>query len=188
MINITLNGVTYNIPTQGEKGWADTLNAFLTALGSNGIIYTNVASVGNGADTTEDTLMSFSFPSGTLKAGDVLEINAWGTGVNTANATTVRAYFGATQLTGPVTSVLYPSQANTWHLRTQIIVKNATSQVALTELLSGTDAGVWQVGPPENTSPAEAISGAILFKCTGQRGTSAVANSVTQLSLTIRKN
>lgn len=71
-------------------------------------LYTTGASVGNGADTTEDTLQTFSVPGNTLLAtGDKLHIVAGGTFAATTDTKTVRLKFGGiggTTISAPVGS------------------------------------------------------------------------------------
>jgi len=58
-------------------------------------LYANGTSVGNGADTTEDTLMTYTLPANTLaNVGDAIHIIAGGTFAGTTDNKTARVRFG----------------------------------------------------------------------------------------------
>jgi hypothetical protein len=137
------------------------------------------ATNGNGADTTEDTLKTFSVPAGAVSntVTGVLHVHAWGdnNGISTTDVMTVRCYFGATVV---ASRVLTASQANTWDIDFEVIATGATTQVAEAVILQG---GTTTFVGATQTTPAETVSGAITVKCTGQRATTSSANSVRQL-------
>lgn len=145
-----------------------------------GVANVNSSVVGSGADTTEDNLMTYSLPANSLAANNKgLRITAWGDGVSTADVTTVRCYFGATVV---VSKVLTASQANTWKAVFEVIRTGATTQIATGVLNNG---GTAASSVQSNASPGETLSGAVTIKCTGQRATSSVANSVRQLGMIV---
>lgn len=166
---------------------------FLALLSTNGYVYSKFGTgtgvgalssvldsqftpVGNTADTNEDTLMTYTLPGNSLTTnGWSVRLTAFGTGVNTANATTLKCYFGST-ITD--TLVLTASQANVWRVVYDVIRIDATHQTAFGTIVQG---GTVTVTKAENTAPAETLSGNVVMKCTGQRGTSSTSNSVVQL-------
>lgn len=166
------------------------LSTAIGTSGSNGVV-PSVASVtsatgsivGNGADTTEDNLMTYSIPANAFSAtGKGIRYTAWGDGVSTADVTTVRMYFGhATTLksgTLVITKVLTASQANTWHLVAEVFASGANAQAATAVLTNGgTAASLVQ----SNATPAGTTSGVMIVGCTGQRATTSSANSVRQI-------
>lgn len=150
-------------------------NAATGAVKLHGVINNQTgAAVGNGADTTEDVLFTYTVPANAFnQAGQGVRVTAWGSGVNTANSTTVKLYFGATVV---LTKVLTVSQANTWTAYYQCFqTSTGNTQTASGEVSNGGTATSFV----QNTvAPAETTSGTIVIKVTGQRGTTATANSV----------
>src|SRR6185369_2057528 len=72
-----------------------TTSTYVASSGGARMINTPVASVGNGADTTEDTLQTFSIPAATLRTvGDRLRIVAGGTYGATTDSKTVKVKIG----------------------------------------------------------------------------------------------
>jgi hypothetical protein len=136
--------------------------------------------VGNGADTTEDTLQTYTLPAAAMSTnGQGVRITAWGTGVNTAEATTVKLYFGSTAV---VSQVLTVGQANTWRITAEVLRSGAATQVASGQVLVG---GTVSSAICQAAAPTETLSGAVVIKCTGQRGTSSTANSVVQTGMIV---
>jgi hypothetical protein len=187
MININVAGTPYPVPSgPQDSNWSAKLVAFLQALAaavtssalavSRLSTQTSAVGIGNGADNTEDTLMSYSVPANTLpNANQTLRITAYGFGVNTADATTLRMYFGAQLL---ITKVLPTTSNNKWKLVAEVARIGPTSQIASAVCVSGATGagGVAQ----DCTSPAETLSGPVVVKVTGQRGGTPTANSITQ--------
>src|SRR5690242_11181170 len=69
------------------------------SFGPNGNIFTFFGAAGNGADTTEDLLKSFSLPANSLDVvGRSIYIYAWGTYANNTNTKAAKLYFGATSI------------------------------------------------------------------------------------------
>jgi hypothetical protein len=188
MINIPVAGASLPCPSgAADTDWAANLVALLQALGatvSKGPavqrLSVNVTPAGTGADTSEDNLMTYPLAAGLLGVnGQGVRITAWGDGVNTANATTVRCYFGGT-LCG--TLVLQPSQSNTWRAVFEVFRTGATAQVATSQFSNG---GTVVGASQNNATPAETLSGAVTAKFTGQRATSSVSNSIRQLGMAV---
>lgn len=145
-----------------------------------GLVTSDTTVNGSGADTTEDTLTQFSFPASSLLVnGRGLRVTAWGDGVSTTDATTIKCYFGATVV---ATKVLTISQANTWRASMEIVRTGAATQVATGTVMNGGTVGsITQ----SNTSPGATLTGAVVIKCTGQRTITSSANSLRQLGLIV---
>lgn len=188
MIDIVIAGVTYSIPSSAaDQNWAAKQVAAFQALAAQTetgvavqMLSKNVTPVGTGADTTEDLLMSYPLPAGTLvDNGQGIRVTAFGTGVNTADATTLRAYFGATVLLAKVLTV---SQNNKWKCVFEVLRTGASSQLAMCKTEDG-GASANVVGRMDLTTPAEILSGIVTIKLTGQRAVSSVANSIQQYAM-----
>lgn len=169
--------------TFGTTGGQLSANMGANGVGTStnvltGAVNLNATAVGNAADTTEDNLMSYALPANSMDQNlRSVRVTAWGDGVSTADATTVKCYFGATAV---VTKVLTASQANTWRTTFEVIRTGAATQVASGTLVNG---GTASSTVQSNASPGETTSGAITIKCTGQRATTSSANSVRQLGM-----
>ena len=195
-ISITVDGVSYPVPSSAaDTNWAADQVALEQALATgvntaldaseNAVrrLSVNTTQVGTGADTTEDNLMTYTLPANTLSAnGKGVRVTAFGTGVSTADVTTLRSYFGA----GAVSDyVLTASQGNIWRLTFDILRTGAATQVSsslltISPFSGGTNTTVHQIG-----GPAETMSGAIVIKLTGQRASTSSANSIVQLAMVV---
>src|SRR5579862_9858309 len=88
--------------TEGAQDFsgAKTFQAGLAAIpghNSAGLINIQTAAAGTGADTTEDTLYTYTLPANAFSIpGKAVRIRAWGTTGATGNNKTVKLYFGAT--------------------------------------------------------------------------------------------
>lgn len=181
-IDITVAGVAYPVPSgASDVDWAAQqvalLQAMAAAVGSGPAVqrlFANITPVGTGADTTEDTLMTYTLPAGLLSAnGKGVRITAWGTGINTANATTVRAYFGSFM----EAVVLTASQANTWRASIDVLRVNSAAQTCCVGFGVG---GTAQSSVTDVVSLDEDLTASVVIKFTGQRATSSVADSIIQ--------
>lgn len=155
-----------------------TLFQFGKALGTYGTFpaagnifeYANATGTGNGNDTTEDTLQSFTLPANAFDAiGRSLWIYAFGSFANNAHSKTAKLYFGSsiTLSTGAITT------ANIgWALELLVMKSGANAQVASGQLISGTTHG-----GVTNFTGTETDTAGIVIKVTGQTGTAA-ANDV----------
>lgn len=127
--------------------------------------------VGTGPDLTEDALMTYSLPGGSVYPGRYLHLNTtftWGAPNTVVKES--RLYFGSTVICndggtalGSVTFDVYVAGVG------------ATSQKSVCTITESAGDFV----NVQITLPAETASGAILIKGTGQNG-SAVANQVMQ--------
>ncbi len=163
---------------RSTNGYAYSKYGTGTGVGAlSSVLDAQFTPVGNTGDTNEDTLMTYTLPGNSLTTnGWSVRLTAFGTGVNTANATTLKCYFGGTVTD---TLILTASQANVWKVVYDVVRVDATHQTAFGVITQG---GTTTVTKAENTAPAETLSGNVVMKCTGQRGTSSTANSVVQLA------
>lgn len=128
-----------------------------------GILSVNTTSTGNGADTTEDTLLTFNLPAKVLSAnGKTVKIRAWGTTAANADNKTMKLYFGSEVI---ATATAATSNKG-WLLELEVIRTGASTQVVF---------GQGQVDTtnvtPLITTGAETDTAAIVIKVTGQAGT-----------------
>jgi hypothetical protein len=132
---------------------------------------TNVTSVGNGADQTEDTLQTYSLSGGSLRAnGDCIIIQAWGrTGAN-GDSKDIKLYFGATVVASALAST---ANAKSWYAYAEVYKTGAGAQLAFGTLQVDATAGAVQ-----RTTPAETETAAITIKTTGKENTANTANSI----------
>jgi len=151
-----------------------SLNQVIQAVNSGvvGKLYANGVGTGTGADTTEDTLFTYTLPANTVaNVGDTLRIKC-GTLTNATSTTkVVKLYFGATSFTGTATSV-----SGAYNLELIVIRTAAATQ---TIYASGTG-GAGGVTPilPTSTAGTDDFTTALTIKCTGTNGTSE-ANQIT---------
>lgn len=123
----------------------------------------SVAGVGNGADTTEDTLFTRTLAANSLSAnGQFVEIEAWGSVAATSATKTVRVYFGAQLITLTYTT----TQTGNWRARFKVVRQAASVQLILGEAdaVGATTARVLA----NITNGAEDTTAAIVIKVTGQ--------------------
>ena len=139
------------------------------SLNPSGNIFEFFGTAGNGADTTEDTLKSYSLPANALDAvGRSIYIYAWGSYANTPGTKAAKLYFGSTSLAAG------SGQNNGWALEF-IIGKSAANvqQISGQNIVGTVHGGVTNTANAANTDTA-----AIVIKVTGQNSTSANANTI----------
>lgn len=138
------------------------------SLNPSGNIFEFFGSVGNGADTTEDTLKSFNLAANSLDAVNrSIYIYAWGTYANNTNTKAAKLYFGNVSLAAATGNNVG------WALE-MVVGKSAASQQQISaQNITGTSHGgvTNSVGTNVDTS-------AITIKVTGQDSTSANANAI----------
>lgn len=140
-----------------------------TSLTTTGNIFEFFGSVGNGADTTEDTLKTFSLPANALdQINRGVYIYAWGSYGNTPGTKAAKLYFGSTSLAAAT------GQNTGWALEF-VIGKSAanTQQISGQQIVGTVHGGVTNTANASNTDTA-----AIVIKLTGQNSTSANANTI----------
>lgn len=123
----------------------------------------SVAGAGNGADTTEDTLFTYTLPANSLlNVGQSVSISAWGSVAATSATKTIRVYFGAQVISVPYTT----TQTGNWRVAMQVYKQAASVQLIISEV----DAlGATTTRTISNiTNGAEVDTAAIVIKVTGQ--------------------
>lgn len=147
--------------------------------GGNGLtnLYNTGASVGNGADTTEDTLQTFVVPAGQLaNVGDRLIITVGGTFAASTDTKTARVRFNGVIL-GSIPGI---AAGQTGWTGTVYFMKNGSStQVSLAPFFATTTLN--------NLSNAtgQTDTSTITITVTGQNATNSVANSITCRYMTV---
>lgn len=140
--------------------------------------YLSATGTGNGNDTTEDLLQSFTLPANCFdQAGRGVQIVAFGSLANNAHSKTVKLYFGS--------SIVLSSGASTganigWCLELDVWKVGSNAQIAFGQPIVGTTHG----GVTLPLAGTETDGSGILIKCTGQTGTAA-ANDVVLNGLSI---
>lgn len=128
------------------------------------VVNFNVAGAGNGADTTEDVLATYSLPANTLKAagGRYLRIRAWFKCAANADNKTMRLYFGSEVIATPTAA----TNGKNAFLELNVFRTGASAQVV-------TGMGVVDTTPvtPLSITGTETDTAAIVIKATGQAGT-----------------
>lgn len=156
-------------------------SSMLTYFGSGtqsfadaGVIYRyqSITGTGNGNDTTEDTLTTFSLPASSLDiAGRTLQLTASGSLANNAHSKTARLYFGSSI----VATTAAQTGANVgWQLILQVQKVASNSQLGFYSPIIGTTHG----GISLPITGTETDSNAITIKVTGQTGTAAASDVV----------
>lgn len=148
--------------------------------GGNVSVQTSHAGIGNGADTSEDTLFTFTLPANTLDAvGREVCIQAWGSVAATSATKTAKIYFGSTVLT---TFTATTTQSGVWCICASIVKDASNSQNGA--VLNDTTITGSLVRSMTITTPTEADTAGIVIKVTGQSSV-ATANLVTCNSLIV---
>ena len=169
VLNKIFNGNIATSPAIVAGQSSSTINA-------EGLLYANFTSTGNTADTTEDTLLSFSLPAKALSAANKgVRIRAWGTTAANADNKTVRLYFGSEVIASPTAA----TNAKGWNLELDVFKTGSNTQVVF-------GSGQVDVTPITilQTTGAETDTGTITIKVTGQAGT-ANANDIVAKGLVI---
>lgn len=136
-------------------------------------LYTSTTSTGNTADTTDDTLASYSLPANSFPAtlsGQNILVTAFGTTGATANNKTIKLWFGSELITSGVIT----DNAGTWYA--QLLIINGVAANA--QIINGTLSHNTTSIAPLVTTGAETETAPILIKCTGASGTTGAANDV----------
>jgi hypothetical protein len=143
-------------------------------------LYATGASVGNGADLTEDTLQTVSLPTGTFGTiGDTVHIVASGTLAASTDSKTVRVKFGSNQMGPPVAS----AATNLRWTFDAVLVRTGASQFSFTywgAMTGGTGTTTINGGTTSQTETSP-----IVVAVTGQNVTTSAAGSITCQLLTV---
>jgi hypothetical protein len=141
-----------------------------SSMNTTGNFFTFFGSAGNGADTTEDTLKSFTLPANALnQVGRGVYIYAWGTFAANTNTKAAKMYFGATSISTGAAA----SNNVGWALEMVVGKSAANAQAINGQSVVGTSHG----GTVSSTG-SETDTAAITIKVTGQDSTSANANAI----------
>jgi hypothetical protein len=142
-----------------------------TNIRASGVITTQLTSTGTGADTTKDTLQTYTLPANALDAvGRGIRIKAWGTFAANANTKTVTLEFGAGNTVA--TSTGLTSSGSNWVMWTEVYKTASNVQTSF-----GTS--IFQNSTPATTvaTSTQTDTSAIVLNVTGQNGT-ASANDI----------
>ena len=142
-------------------------------------LYLALSVVGNGADTTEDTLQSFTLPGGTLKnVGDRLLICASGALTSSTDNKTVRAKINGLTVSSDVGSAVGQASwsFSIWLAKTGATKTGATTHQVLTD---GGVAGQVSAPLPRWATITLTDTSNIPILITGQNATTATANTIT---------
>ena len=147
-----------------------------STVNPEGVLSVNITSNGNGADTTEDILMSYSLPAKTLSATKKgLKIRVWGTTAANTDNKTIKLYFGSAVFTTPTAA----TNNKNWELDLEVYKSGTNTQVVfgkgIVDLTSVT---------PLVTTGTETDTAAIMIKVTGTAGT-ANANDIVAKGLIV---
>lgn len=136
----------------------------------SGMAASLAANTGNGADTTEDTLASYSLPASAFTTnGQVVRVTAIGTCALNANNKVFSLYFGSEKITsGTITQ-----NGGAW--RAELFVRRVTTN---SQNVFGFAQAATTLITPVDVSGSETESAAITIKCTGQSPTTGAANDV----------
>lgn len=135
-------------------------------------LFAPVASVGNGADTTEDTLQTLTIPAATLvNIGDRIRIVAGGTYGATTDSKTVKVKIGAAVIFATLTASI--ATAVSWRTTIDVVKTGANTQFGTS---SSTSHQV--VAQSQNVTGVMNDTGTLAVVVTGQNNTNSVAGSV----------
>jgi hypothetical protein len=140
------------------------------------VLFITGTSVGNGADTTEDALQSFTLPAGILaNVGDMIRITAGGSAGGTTDAKLVRIRLGSITGTIVANPTLNVATMTRWSAIVALVKTgpNAQSYAGNASLAVGGSASGALAGPATLTDTAP-----IQIIVTGQNNTNPVAGSV----------
>lgn len=146
------------------------------------VLYALPASVTNPANTSENTIASYTLPGGTLAAnGDAIRITASGFFADSTHNRTLRLYFGATLI---ATFTLAIHNANTWLTATPILINRlgATSQRA-SGIMFTTGTGGTASSGYFNVATAADLTADVLVKLTAQSASFGADTTVNQFTI-----
>lgn len=133
----------------------------------------SVAGIGNGADTTDDTLFSYTLPAHSLDiSGRTVQVEAFGHFATNNNNKTVKIFVGSALW---ITSGVVTTNNEAWWLRIQFTKGASNTQTGFAVGLTGGVGVPLYVGSGTAT---ETDTAPILIRLTGASPTSGVANDV----------
>ena len=126
--------------------------------------------VGTGADTTEDTLYTYSMAGSSLVAvGDTIRVTAFGNTAANANNKTIKVYFGASSYTTGAAA----ANAKPWRITATIVKTGSNTQtITFSGNFNATELA------PTTVAATETDTGAIVIKTTGTNGTASASDAV----------
>jgi hypothetical protein len=183
LTNPAISGGTIDNAVIG--GTTPAAGTFTTLLGKAGNSTTNVrapgliaaqlTTIGTGADTTEDTLQTFTLPANAFHAiGRGVRIEAWGTTGADNNNKTVRLYFG----TEIYDSTTLTTNNGSWFTWANVYKTGPNTQTAIAKSTFVNSTPATAVTAPNQTDTAP-----IVIKVTGQNGTAAANDMLIAISL-----
>lgn len=132
----------------------------------------SIAGIGNGADTTDDTLFSYSLPASSLDVvGRQITVFAFGKFATNGHDKTVKIFLGSTLI---FTSAVQTGSNVGWQATLTFYKSGASTQLGTGIGQSGTT--TWAVPVPLTGS--ETDTGALTIKVTGASPTTGAANDV----------
>lgn len=146
--------------------------------GACGVLFASGTPVGNGADQTEDTLMTTTLKANTFNAnGRTVKIWAWGTFTNNGDTKVLKVYFGAaTQLNSGANN-------NTkWRAYIEVVRTGNNTQELGFDFMDSAGVGALNIG---NAQPAQTDTSDITIKFTGQDTSASTANAVVQRGMIV---
>lgn len=176
----------------GTPGKLKVKGSFVSTTGSTANSFTTPATVGGNlkVDTTttgnvgggEDSLISYTIPGNQLGVnGAFLEFRVWGSCAANSNTKDIKVYFGSTVLSDGGVTVL---NGVSWSAHGYIVRTGAATQTATCELT----AGVGVLATSTTTSPAETLSGTVVFKVTGTSAIAPADNDIVQNGMVLNWN
>jgi len=157
------------------------LNAVLTALGGSGMsvfsrnLHVNVTPVLSTAVSSEEDLMSYTLPGGTLSTNkDVVEILVWGAFSAAARTKQIRVKFGATTIFNTGSASF---GATDFLIRVRVYRTGAATQVSIAEFAGDT---VLVTTTALRAAPTETLASDVTIKVTSEVGAGAAAGDTRQ--------
>jgi hypothetical protein len=135
----------------------------------------SLAGVGNAADTTDDTLFTYTLPASAFDvAGRSITVTAFGKFAANGNNKTVKLFFGASTI---ATTGVLTTNAGGWQIQAEIVkvgAAGANTQIAQGQFIAAATHG----GVNVPVTPTEVESGPIVIKVTGASPTTGAASDV----------
>lgn len=174
------------IPTVSTFASVTATNSItVNGTGVGGTLAVDTTAVGN-VGGGEDDLEQYGITAGLLAANkDHIEFDVFGTFAATANAKTLKIYFGSTVILTTTSLVLNNLD---WRGHGKVIRTSPTTQKATCELtVGGTLLSAVNSTITDYTAPTENITNDITFKCTGSDdGLMPADNAVVQQGMVLR--
>ena len=172
--------VTAPTPATADSSTAVATTAFVKAQNYGVInkLYTSGTVAGNGADTTEDTLYTFTLAAGQLAVvGDIIRIKVGGGLAATTDNKTLRVKLGG-QIVGSLAATGAAQTA--WYCEASIIKTGTNTQSYISSfILTAGNAN------PRSGTLTLTDTGTLVVAVTGQNNTTAAANSITAQAITV---